>query len=110
MRDCGLNPLRQDNRDAISTLHTQSNECIRKPVGAPLDLPIRKRAGVAGVVFIVDGESVTIARPTRAALTSDIETRRYLPVKRVAKFAIAIVLHAAPPPCDFETRPCCCVD
>jgi len=112
VRHRGFDALRQDHRDAVTTLNAGGGQGMAEPVGLGLQLAIgapRHRPAFKGPLgFLDDGHGIgRLLRPAPAADLGDVEVSRHLPMKLAVQAWVLVAfakrcVHKATPPASAK--------
>ena len=94
VRDRGLGPLRQDDRDLVAAAHIQRGERVGQPIGLLLHGEVRQRRRPAVLVLPMDRDPVRVAGMAPARGMGDVEVRGNAPAVLREELAIAVHRHA----------------
>jgi len=103
VRDDGLAPLRQDQRDPVAAAHAEAGQHVGQPVGLALQVPEGVRGRGARLVFPVQREPRAIRGPAAAARVRDVEIGRHVPAPAGVDLSVAVGRHGLTTP--IKCRP-----
>ena len=93
VRNDGLGPLREDQRDLVAACDPHRTERIGEPVRLLFQLPERVHGGRAVLVFPVQRDAVAVGRPASATGLGDRKLRRHIPAVPAMQLRIPIGAH-----------------